>query len=159
MGKVRVWKGESMEMLVVKQTEYCAGKGGYARGVVRERAEVFIFSEQVVSCAKATHRTIQTGKNCWLEPAKESYGHYLNHSCSPTCGFQLPNKIVALREIKDGEEITIDYSTIVHTPKWEMDCCCPSSQCRKLVRSFQKMPAEFQKKYQEFNSWAYSRKK
>src|ERR1035437_7410304 len=34
---------------------------------------------------------------------------YLNHSCDPNCGFGGEITIVAMRDIKAGEEITIDY--------------------------------------------------
>lgn len=142
-----------MSDLIIKKTDYGAGKGVYAQKQLEKGEEGFIFSEEIIPWAKVTHRGIQLGKNKWLEPPKESFGFYLNHSCSPSCGFQLPNKIVALREIKDGEEITIDYSTVIHTTKWEMDCLCQSPKCRKVVKSFPNMPAEFREKFREWNSW------
>ena len=145
--------GRKTENLVVKNTDYGAGKGVYTSREFQKGAEVFIFSEQIFPWTKVTHRAIQLGRNRWLEPVKESFGHYLNHSCSPSCAFQLPNKIVALRLIRVREEITIDYSTVVHTSKWEMDCLCRSPHCRKIVKSFPNMPAEFQEKYRDLNSW------
>ncbi|MBI4151418.1 SET domain-containing protein-lysine N-methyltransferase [Candidatus Woesearchaeota archaeon] len=141
------------ESLVVRETTYGAGKGVYAQRQLLAGEEAFIFGEKIVPWAKATHRGIQLGRNKWLEPPKESFGFYLNHSCSPSCGFQLPNKIVVLREMKESEEITIDYSTVVHTQKWEMDCLCQSPQCRKIVKSYLNMPPEFQEKYTQWNSW------
>lgn len=142
-----------MEKLLIKKTDYGAGKGVYANTEIKAGTETFIFSEQIFPWTKVTHRAIQLGRNRWLEPVKESFGHYLNHSCSPSCAFQLPNKIVALRDIPAGEEITIDYSTVVHIQKWEMDCLCQSPHCRKSVLSFPKMPLEFQEKYKNLNSW------
>ncbi|HHT9130291.1 MAG TPA: SET domain-containing protein [Candidatus Brocadiaceae bacterium] len=49
-------------------------------------------------------------KNKWIEP--DYPNQYLNHSCNPNCGIKGKLTMVALNNIKEGEEITIDYSII-----------------------------------------------
>lgn len=43
--------------------------------------------------------------------------YFTNHSCNPSAGVKNVNQIVAIRDIKKDEEITIDYSTISAPPR------------------------------------------
>ncbi len=139
--------------LCVRETSYGAGKGVYAQRDYKAGEDLFVFGTEVVTWAKTTHRSIQLGTNCWLEPPKDSFGWFLNHSCEPSAAFLLPNRIVALRMIQKGEEITIDYSTVVHTLRWEMECWCGKTSCRRLLRSFQFLPPDLKEKYATRRSW------
>ena len=57
---------------------------------------------------------------------------FVNHSCDPN---SISTEIgdVAKRDIKEGEEITVDYSNevvgIINVP-----CRCGSQNCRKIIR-------------------------
>jgi len=51
--------------------------------------------------------------------------------------------IVAMRTIRPGEEITIDYSTTSKDPLWKMRCLCGQPTCRKLIRSVIHMTPEW----------------
>src|SRR3989344_8105049 len=56
---------------------------------------------------------------------------YLNHSCEPnTKEGNLCD--VANRDIKQGEELTTDYS-INAPPHIKMKCNCGSNKCRKII--------------------------
>lgn len=138
--------------LTIKETNYGAGKGIYTTQSIPKGEELFIFSENIVPWKNVTHRAIQLGINRWLEPLKYSYGWFLNHSCNPTAAFKLPNKIVAHKDLKSNEEITIDYATVIHMKKFEFTCCCPNNNCRKIIRSFQYTTPEFQEQFKDFNS-------
>ncbi len=140
------------QKLKIDQTPYGAGSGVYTTTSISKDDELFIFSENIVPWKQVTHRAIQLGVNRWLEPNKHSYGWFLNHSCNPSAAFKLPNKIVAYKSLKPNEEITIDYSTVIHMNKFEFECLCPNTNCRKIVRSFQFLPQEFQKKFKDLNS-------
>lgn len=67
-----------------------------------------------------------------------------NHSCDPNCGIRQETKLYALRDIKKGEELTYDYSTTVPKYKswWKMRCHCGASNCRKVISSYNKIPAK-----------------
>ena len=82
---------------------------------------------------------------------------YMNHSCDPNCYVIMKtiaiNDIYALRDIKEGEELTFD-STATSVDQfdgkgfWEMECKCGSSNCRGIVHGdFFKMPKSWQKKF------------
>jgi hypothetical protein len=85
------------------------------------------------------------GKNRWINP--DYPNQYLNHSCNPNSGIKGKVTMVALKNIKEGEEITIDYSTIEGDDMWEMKCHCGEKNCRKIIRSIQFLPDKQFKKY------------
>lgn len=61
----------------------------------------------------------------------EPPGRYVNHSCEPNV-VEKKRVAYALRDIKKGEEITIDYDQIAYleTP---FKCNCSSKNCRGLI--------------------------
>jgi len=58
---------------------------------------------------------------------------YINHSCKPNTKIENYCE-VAVRDIKEGEEITGDYSK-ERLPDLDMACNCRSSNCRKIIRT------------------------
>jgi uncharacterized protein len=84
-------------------------------------------------------------KNQWINPLKPY--KFLNHSCNPNTGIKGKVTIVALKDIKEGEEITIDYSIIEGDDRWEMKCTCGEPNCRGLIKSVQFLPKNQFKKY------------
>jgi SET domain-containing protein len=62
----------------------------------------------------------------------ESPGCYVNHSCEPNVE-EKDRAGYALKEVKKGEEITIDYDKIAYLEK-PFECHCGSRSCRGFVR-------------------------
>ena len=54
--------------------------------------------------------------------------NYVNHSCEPN----LDKNHITLRDIKQGDELTIDYAQFSSTD-WSMNCNCGSKLCRGVV--------------------------
>ncbi|MEK7104804.1 MAG: SET domain-containing protein [Patescibacteria group bacterium] len=76
---------------------------------------------------------------------------YLNHSCNPSCGFGGEITIVAMRDIKKGEEITIDYVMCLTSREIKpMNCDCGSKFCRKKITSNDWKIKDLQKRYKGF---------
>ena len=76
----------------------------------------------------------------------------MNHSCDPNCAVlveQPDYPVVALRDIKPGDEITIDYSVTSTSPSDGLfDCLCGSPNCRgKAGGGFHTIPAQQQRLY------------
>lgn len=84
-------------------------------------------------------------KNQWIDPEKPY--KFLNHSCAPSAGIKGRTTLVALRDMKEGEEVTIDYSIIEGDPRWRMRCACGESGCRRTIKSIQFMPKDQFEKY------------
>jgi hypothetical protein len=95
---------------------------------------------------------LQVGYVKWILPHKGSAGEFLNHCCSPTAGVKGRNRIVAMRDLKKGEEVTIDYALSETYPLWHMRCHCHAKNCRKVVKPYQDMPSWRMKKYVDYTS-------
>lgn len=85
------------------------------------------------------------GKNTWIDPI--GFSRYLNHSCNPSAGIKGSVTVVALKDIKKGEEVSIDYSITEGDKFWYMNCRCGSKDCLGRVRSVQFLPEKKYKKY------------
>lgn len=73
------------------------------------------------------------GPNTWMNP--DSPIDRLNHSCTPNVAFNRKRLLYALRDITEGEEITIDYSTTEVDPHWSMECDCKKPNCRQVLHA------------------------
>lgn len=62
----------------------------------------------------------------------EPPARYVNHSCNPNV-IEKERTAYALKNIKRGEEITIDYDKIAYLEK-PLKCHCGSENCRKFTR-------------------------
>jgi len=78
----------------------------------------------------------------YVLPEKGSAGWFMNHSCEPNCVIMGRTRILALRRIEAGEEVTFDYSTNVGWDGFSMRCRCGADGCRKVVRSYRFLPDE-----------------
>jgi len=73
---------------------------------------------------------------------------FINHSCDANVWFHpTENKFLALRDIKQGEEITYDYGTTECNPKWLMDCLCGLDCCRGRITGDDWKNKEFRERF------------
>lgn len=91
---------------------------------------------------------IGIAKDQWIDPEKPY--KFLNHSCDPSAGVKGKVSLIALRNIKEGEEVNIDYSIIEGDALWELHCACGSKDCRKTIRSIQYLPKKTYQRYLPF---------
>lgn len=77
---------------------------------------------------------------------------FLNHSCNPNCGIDGTLRIIAMRDIEPGEEITFDYA-MCESSDYKMECNCGSSDCRKVITGNDWKIDELQKRYKRFFSY------
>ncbi|MBI5797703.1 SET domain-containing protein-lysine N-methyltransferase [Candidatus Woesearchaeota archaeon] len=80
----------------------------------------------------------------------EEPGVLINHSCNPNTGIQKDKEVIAIRDIKAGEEMTWDYSTSVDGG-WTMPCGCAEKNCRKKVKDFKVLPKKVKESYLQQN--------
>jgi D-alanine-D-alanine ligase len=55
-----------------------------------------------------------------------------NHSCDPNTAYEGLN-VVALRDIKQGEELTLNYASFLDEHMEPFNCRCGAANCRRLV--------------------------
>jgi SET domain len=97
----------------------------------------------------------------YFHPDRKHPFWFLNHSCLPNIAYcdwaNLNNEssipLLACRDIRAGEEVVIDYSTMTAKddgPKsgvpWSMKCFCGVNGCRRLLASFAALPLPLQLK-------------
>jgi hypothetical protein len=89
---------------------------------------------------------LQTGSNEYLY-LKAPFC-YCNHSCEPNCGIREGGgSLFTIQPIKEGEELSWDYSTSMLERHWTMRCNCNSPQCRFIVKDFDFLPPTLQERY------------
>lgn len=70
----------------------------------------------------------------------------LNHSCDPNLGWS-GTSLVALRDVADGEELTVDYATFRADPDLAMYCHCETYRCRQIVEGGDWRIPQLQRRY------------
>jgi hypothetical protein len=98
------------------------------------------------------HRWLPIDRYQWIAPYRNNPGWYINHSCNPNSGIKDSIKIVAMKSIRRGEEVTIDYSTSTSENGWYLICHCKNKNCRRIIRSYEFMPPKLKQKYRDFIS-------
>lgn len=93
---------------------------------------------------------IQFDKEKWRD--SRGLARWVNHSCDPNCGIKSLFKIVAMRPIEAGEEITWDYEMTEKSWWWRMKCKCGSPLCRKRIGNYSNLPKSRRKAYKGFIS-------
>ncbi len=131
--------------------EASVGRGVLARVPIEPRETILFVTGPVVSFSESMRlpdegvNTIQIGQDAYVDPLFPS--RFLNHSCEPNAGLIDETCLIALRQIKPGEEIRYDYSTALLERFWTLDCCCGSPNCRSVVGDFDYLPRKTQQDY------------
>ena len=77
---------------------------------------------------------------------EEAVKLYNNHSCDPNCGLHGEITFIAIRDIKAGEELTVDYA-FIDNEDYEFVCGCGSENCRGKITGYDWKIKEIQEKY------------
>ena len=144
----------------IKNLGHSFNRGLYSKNILKRDEVVFIakgnlIKEEVTTLeASMDHRdAIGISRNTWLDPFESNPLRYLNHSCSPNLGIKGSVTFVALRNIKKGEHLTVDYSITECDKLWNFkiqtgsNCKCGEPNCRKIIKSIQFLPHDIYKKY------------
>lgn len=146
---------KSSEKVQVRNTARY-GRGVFARRKIRRGEVVAVFDGPIYDdefphwTRDMLKYTIQIGPTLWRDSTGPA--RYMNHSCDPNCGIRGLNKVVAMREIQKGEELTWDYEMTERSTWLKMKCRCGSAICRKVIGSFDRLPAERRRAYGRFVS-------
>ena len=143
-----------MKLFYIKETSF--GKGIFAERNIRKDEKILEFKGSIITgeqgkkldlkiFGKRLGNSLQVGKNKYIY-LKEP-GRLINHSCNPNAGIKKDKILVAIKNIKKGEEINYDYSTTMNEDNWTMRCKCGKKNCRKIVKDFKYLPKKIQKKY------------
>jgi hypothetical protein len=90
---------------------------------------------------------IQVEDRHFLVPRPIGEGDYVNHSCNPNAGLSGQIGLVAMRDIKVGEEVCFDYAMCDTMPYDEFNCLCGQPTCRGQITGHDWQRPELQKRY------------
>lgn len=139
-----------MAKVIIKKSD-SHGKGIFSLSNIKKGRFVFRFTGKKIDIMdpRLNPKCMQVSLWQFICPDKKDIGYYLNHSCDSNC-YVVHDKIIAKKDIKPGEEITIDYSLATTDTSWFMKCGCKRKNCRKVIKSFQKNPAKFKKNNKKY---------
>ncbi len=118
------------------------GKGCFATRYFPARNKIAEYTGEKITNAEARRRAerkllrICAIDYRWsIDGSKGGNGtHYINHCCTPNSFMKVLYRhilFIALRDIKPGEEITIDYQSTLHSDRKR--CFCGVSGCRGTI--------------------------
>jgi SET domain-containing protein len=151
------------ENLIAKETQKF-GIGVFAKKALRKGTLLMVFGGYVLTRNEEEKLplrirdiaiTIDRNMVIGVTNAKQlSNADYVNHSCDPNSGIKGQISLVAMRNIKKGEQITFDYGTVLFrgrgVPKYELSCMCESRNCRKKITQYDWKLPDLQKRYKGF---------
>ncbi len=137
------------------------GKGAFAVCDIKAGEKITEFTGDVVD-RKTIHERILNGEERIDDPLQigddefmdiDNEAYFFNHSCEPNAGIRGIADLVAIKDIKTGDEITFDYSTTVGTNinNWQMQCLCGTPNCRKIIANVSSIPSVQIEKYRKAN--------
>ena len=112
-------------------------------------AGVMTLAEALARGYDLSQDLFQIGTDAFLLP-NANLDDFVNHSCDPSTGLRLtPNgyRMVALRDIAPGDELTYDYSTYISGTPERMTCACGAAACRGTIGAFETLPPPLQRRY------------
>ena len=145
----------NMEKVYVALTSN-AGMGIFAAKNIEKNEKIFVVKGKIIKDnygdkgKYSGERWLIIAKQTWISPFRSNPYWFINHSCNPNAGSRGKVTVVAMKRIKKGEEITIDYSTTEEDHYWRMKCNCGSKNCRKIIRSVQFLPEKIFRQYEPY---------
>jgi len=138
------------------------GRGCFAASSIKRGELICFMRGKPLSIAQVIEK-YKSGKLRIEDPLQIKEEQYLdleepyiffNHSCCSNATIIGEVKLIAIKDIEKGEEITYDYSSTEWTSdkfgkykEWTMKCNCGSVFCRKLIKEFPSLSPELQNKY------------
>jgi len=123
------------------------GKGVFATKDIKEGEVVTIWGGIVVTIDEfkagkgMPHTNVGIDEGIFLaeppdiDPDNMGVDEYTNHSCDPNLWLQDEITLIAKRDIKAGEELTMDYAVELADASYVMKkpCNCGAKNCRKTI--------------------------
>ncbi|MFN8386095.1 MAG: SET domain-containing protein [Anaerolineales bacterium] len=131
------------------------GCGVFAREPIKKGELLALFGGRIASRDEIdpnmphfTQRVLQIEDDYYLiTPRPLEPSDCFNHSCEPNAGFTGQVGVVAMRDIKAGEEVTFDYAMCDGSIYDEFTCQCGSANCRGQVKGTDWTIPELWEKY------------
>lgn len=151
------WTNKKLEL---GDTEFC-GKGVFTKENVKKDELLAVFGGYILTRLEEEKlfnilgdEGMQISKDLVMVNKKKSeteLASFFNHSCSPNAGFKGQIFLVAMKDIKSGEQIVFDYGMVLHRSKkakiYKMKCSCGEPCCRNVITENDWKIKQLQTKY------------
>jgi len=108
--------------------------------IAKDELLIDLNGEEILS--SPTRRSLQISEGKHAFGREESVG-YLNHGCDPNVFLDFSCLGVrALKDIRAGEEVTINYSATEYEMHDSFPCNCGSPACLRIIRGFKFLTRE-----------------
>lgn len=153
--KMFSWMNPNLE---VKKTEKY-GKGVFAKKDLMKGDRLAIFGGYIFPIKNLNSLSVDyqdSGIQISEEFSLTCLDHFedtdfFNHSCEPNAGIGGQIFLVAMKDIKLGEEITFDYAMCLHAVEgvleYKFECMCGVDKCRGVITENDWKNKELQAKY------------
>ncbi|HLC78703.1 MAG TPA: SET domain-containing protein-lysine N-methyltransferase [Candidatus Nanoarchaeia archaeon] len=142
--------------LFLSKSKICKGQGVFVNEYIEKNEKIMDFHGRLFKSKEllkifdpSQDYYIQIGKNLYVGPSGME-DDFINHSCDANSVLLIKKQkafLIALKNIKKGQEITLDYSITMLNDNWKIDCSCGSKNCRKIIKEFKYLPKNVQEKY------------
>lgn len=144
--------GYNVENYLYSDDSNIAGKGLFTSRKIKKGEVAFIMKGPKIVFHPSNKKEALTlpnivgiNEDLYIDPISPYV--FINHKCDPNVAMsEGGDTFFALRDIEIGEELTFDYS-ISEYSDWEMECNCGSDNCRKVIKSIDKLPMDYFLKY------------
>jgi SET domain len=123
------------------------GKGLFAKRSFRASDPIFAIEGCVIhrrnrSVVEAIQypNAVGMARHKWIDPSPNNPLRFINHSCDANVGYREDGRFVALRDIRKGHELTLDYSITESDLLWDFTPQTPGGGVR--VREFKVQTAD-----------------
>lgn len=150
------WFSSVLKLLDTKKY----GKGVFANKNIKKGELITAFGGYVISYNdfKRLPRAVQEipyqiSDKFLFGPTKTSEfspADYYNHSCDPNSGFNGQLFLVAIKDIKKGEQVTFDYAMCMTSSILNLKCLCGSKKCRTIIKGTDWRIPVLQKRYKGY---------
>lgn len=139
------------------------GKGRFAKENIKKGEIVVIRSGHIISEKQLIAKIdiigdsdLQIADNFYLVPlTKKEFENvvvFVNHSCKPNLGIMGNVIFVAMRDIRVGEELCLDYAMVNNNDRNGFKCNCKTKSCRKMITGKAWQIKDLQEKYGNYFS-------
>jgi SET domain-containing protein len=111
---------------------------------------IHVIRKYTPELSKNTVNWIGVGKFSWINTDKSQF-RFINHSCDPNVAQVTKRKMVAIKDISAGEELSFDYSLTESEEGWMIkNCSCKSENCRGKIEAITTLPKSVYRKKEKY---------
>jgi hypothetical protein len=157
------WMNPSIEIKDTKKY----GKGLFAKDDIKKDTVLIVMGGYICNTNEenelgylATNYNMDISEEWSFCPTKEEDillmpQHLINHSCEPNTGFLDQMSMIAIKDIKNGEEIVYDYAFVMWSSDkslihFEEKCLCGTPSCRGVIKEDDWKIKNIQEKYGDY---------